>query len=101
MNSELILVTLQGDLRVLKKLPPLKDVSVVPNSEVDLLSVSQMCKTWNSLIIFDKDGLQVTENYLVVNPDSGTKAAPLNLFFQGDADASHNQDSEQNYSYSS
>ena len=38
----------------------LENISVVPDCTVNLLSVSQMCETWNTSIIFDKDGVKVT-----------------------------------------
>ena len=59
-NGDLIQVVLQGDLNLAKDMKLLENISVVPDCTLNLLSVSQMCETWNALIIFDKDGVKVT-----------------------------------------
>ena len=59
MNSELIFVSLVGNLELKKSLPPIENVSVAPNCSTNLLSISQMCKLWNVFVIFDKDSISV------------------------------------------
>ena len=43
-----------------KDMKLLENISIVPNCTLNLLSVSQMCETWNTSIIFNKDGVKVT-----------------------------------------
>ena len=43
---------MQGDLAIHPDLLPLQDVSVVPNCEMNLLSVAHMCETWDASVIF-------------------------------------------------
>ena len=59
-NGDLIQVVLQGDLNLAKDMKLLENISVVPDCTLNLLSVSQMCETWNASIIFDKNGVKVT-----------------------------------------
>ena len=59
-NGDLIQVVLQGILNLAKDMKLLENISVMPDCTLNLLSVSQMCETWNALIIFNKDGVKVT-----------------------------------------
>ena len=60
-NGDLIQVVLQGDLNLAKDMKLLENISVVSDYTLNLLSVSQMCETWNTSIIFNKDGVKVTK----------------------------------------
>ena len=58
-NGDLIPVTMQGDLAIHPDLPPLQDVSIVKNCEMNLLSVAHMCETWDASIVLNSDQIRV------------------------------------------
>ena len=60
-NGDLIPATMQGDLAIHPDLPPLQDVSVVPNCEMNLLFVAHMCETWDASVVLDSDQIHVTK----------------------------------------
>ena len=60
-NGDLIPVTMQGDLAIHLDLPPLQDISIVPNCEMNLLSVAHMCETWDASVVLDSDQIHVTK----------------------------------------
>ena len=66
-NGDLIQVVLQSDLNLAKNIKLLENISIVPDCTLNLLSVSQMCETWNALIIFNKDGVKVTRKKISVS----------------------------------
>ena len=76
-NSELIPVSLVGDLELKKSLPPIENVSVAPECSTNLLSVSQMCKLWNASVIFDKEGVSVTKKSIDLPQAKKILSGPL------------------------
>ena len=76
-NSELIPVSLVGDLELKKSLPPIENVSVAPECSTNLLSISQMCKLWNAFVIFDKDGVSVTKKSIDLPQAEKILSGPL------------------------
>ena len=58
-NGNLIPVTMQEDLAIHLDLSPLQDISVVPNCEMNLLSVAHMCETWDTSVVLDSDQIHV------------------------------------------
>ena len=66
-NSDLIQVILQGDLNLTKKMKLLENISVILDYILNLLFISQMCETWNTLIIFDKDSVKVIRKKILLS----------------------------------
>ena len=77
-NGNLIPVTMQGDLAIHPDLPPLQDVSVVPNCEMNLLSVAHMCETWDASVVLDSDQIRVTKKKINLSDSQTILSGPQN-----------------------
>ena len=66
-NGDLIPITMQGDLTIHPDLLPLQDVSVVPNCEMNLLSVAHMCETWDAFVVLNSDQICVKKKINLSN----------------------------------
>ena len=77
-NGDLIPVTMQGDLAIHPDLPPLQDVSVVPNCEMNLLSVAHMCETWDTSVVLDSDQIHVTKKKINLSDSQMILSGPQN-----------------------
>ena len=77
-NGDLIPVTMQGDLAIHPDLPPLQDVSVVPNCEMNLLSVAHMCETWDTSVVLDSDQIRVTKKKINLSDSQTILSGPQN-----------------------
>ena len=77
-NGDLIPVTMQGDLAIHPDLPPLQDVSVVPNCEMNLLFVAHMCETWNASVVLDSDQICVTKKKINLSKSQMILNGPQN-----------------------
>ena len=76
MNGDLIPITIQGDLTIHPDLLPLQDVSVVPNCEMNLLSVAHMCETWDASVILDSDQIHVTKKKINLSDSQMILSSP-------------------------
>ena len=76
-NSELIPVSLVGDLELEKSLPPIENVSVALECSMNLLFILQMCKLWNVSVIFDKDSISVTKKLINLPQAEKILSGPL------------------------
>ena len=77
-NGDLIPVTMQGDLAIHSDLPPLQDVSVVPNCEMNLLSMAYMCKTWDAFVVLDSDKIHVMKKKINLSNSQMILSGPQN-----------------------
>ena len=77
-NGDLISVTMQGDLAIHPDLLPLQDVSVVPNCEMNLLSVAHMCETWDASVVLDSDQICVMKKKINLSDSQTILSGPQN-----------------------
>ena len=77
-NGDLIPVTMQGDLAIHPDLLPLQDISVVPNCEMNLLSVAHMCETWDASVVLNSDQICVTKKKINLSDSQTILSGPQN-----------------------
>ena len=77
-NGNLIPVTMQGDLAIHPDLLPLQDISVVPNCEMNLLSVAHMCETWDASVVLDSDQIHVMKKKINLSDSQTILSGPQN-----------------------
>ena len=77
-NGNLIPVTMQDDLTIHPDLPPLQDISVVPNCEMNLLSVAHMCETWNAFVVLNFDQICVMKKKINLSNSQMILSGPQN-----------------------
>ena len=65
-NGNLIPVTMQGNLAIHSDLPLLQNISVVPNCEMNLLSMAHMCETWDTSVVLDSDQIRLVWGFLTI-----------------------------------
>ena len=77
-NGDLIPVTMQGDLAIHPDLLPLQDVFVVPNCEMNLLSVAHMCETWDASAVLNFDQIRVMKKKINLSKSQTILSGPQN-----------------------
>ena len=77
-NGDLIPVTIQGDLAIHPNLPPLQDIFVVFNCEMNLLSMAHMWETWDASVVLDFDQIHMTRKKINLSDSQMILSGPQN-----------------------